>query len=216
MSHWLASASLRFRLSALFGLIFALSAAALLLAVAHRQAVFADGLVRSQAHEIAANIASLTRAAVAANDRIALATRLESFNEFEDLRSIVIADRQGTPLAAVQRNAAGNLSATPRQQIFLPADPAEAHGGGLAPRAGHATIRAAIGQIAPIGWVYLEVDTARTGMQRKHMLTGLAVTAILLCFAATLAFTLFLRVFLAPEAESKRGPADAVESPPGS
>ena len=209
MTHWFSSASLRFRLSVLFSLTFLLGASVLLLVLAQRHVAFSDALVHAQAEELAANIATLTRAEVAANDRIALATRLESFNEFQHLRSIVIADRQGNPLAAVTRNAAGNLSATPRRQISAESTSTASRGSGP----GAATIRAAIGQIAPIGWVDLEIETTRTDAQRNRVLGGVALTAILVWVGATIAFALCLGPLLRRHTAEEPASPDSVERP---
>ncbi|HRQ46107.1 MAG TPA: hypothetical protein PK725_04105 [Rhodocyclaceae bacterium] len=207
MTHWFSSASLRFRLSVLFSLTFLLSASVLLLVLAQRHVAFSDGLVHDQAEELAANIATLTRAEVAANDRIALSIRLESFNEFQHLRSIVIADRQGNPLAAVTRNAAGNLSATPRRRI----SPDNGSTASRGSKPGTATIRAAIGQIAPIGWVDLEIETTRTDAQRNRVLGGIALAAILVWVGATFAFALCLGPLLRPHAAEEPASPDSVE-----
>lgn len=194
----------------LFSLTFLLSASALLLVLADRHVAFSDALVQEQAEELAANIATLTRAEVAANDRIALATRLESFNEFQHLRSIVIADRQGNPLAAVTRNVAGNLSATPRRRIATESASTKSLGTG----ARAVSIRAAIGQIAPIGWVDLEIDTTGTNAQRNRVLGSVVLVAILVWLGATIAFALCLGPLLKRNtAEAPPSPHDAERSP---
>ncbi len=201
--------SLRLRLSALFGLLFVLTASALLLALAQRQGAQDEARMLHQAGEIAAHIATLTRREVAANDRIAIAARLESFNEFEDIALIVITDRQGQPLAAVRRNAAGNLSATSRREIPLdrPADTSPMRIG--APADGRATIRAAIGQIAPIGWVQMEIDTRRIDAQRKALLTRFALLAFASAALATLVFAFFIGRFNDPVLHPPREDRDA-------
>lgn len=161
--------------------------------IVERQVRVVDEFLTQHGKTLATSIAALTGADVAVNNRAALSPRLEAFSAMPDIRSITITDRQGSPLATVQRNAAGNLNAvagntlhptqplrpTPSQQDATP------HGSRI--------VWAAIGQLAPIGWVRLEystapIDTARSALRRVTVLgVGAAIAgsalALYLAFA---------------------------------
>lgn len=189
----------RLRLSVVFALLVALGTTLLVAHVALRLSALVDTLAHRHASAVAANVATLTQAAVAANDRIALASRLESFNEFGDVRSIVITDRQGEPLAAVRRNAAGNLSATLDGETLDERDdgPRLPDRRSSKRRDAAVSIHVAIGQIAPIGWVHLDYDVDAATAARQRLVAGAALVALLLVAALTTIFSLGLRRLLA-------------------
>jgi len=184
----------RFRLWLSFTFCFAAGASLLFLYAVHRQSSLASELLEAQAGAVAANIAALSRLEVAANDRIALATRLESFNDFEYVRSIVISDRREEPLAAVRRNAAGNLNAAPGHEVELTQEIAAPQRTALGLIIEHPVkLRLAIGEIAPIGWVHLEYEvTALVSAQRRMLVDGAVFLAFILTTSALL-FSLCLR-----------------------
>jgi hypothetical protein len=189
----------RLRLAVVFALLVALGTTLLVAHVALRLSALADTLAHRHASAVAANVATLTQAAVAANDRIALAARLESFNAFGDVRAIVITDRQGEPLAAVRRNAAGNLSATLERETVdaRDDDPRLPDRQSAKRRDAPLSIHVAIGQIAPIGWVHLDYDDAAATAARQRLVAGAALVALLLVAALTTIFSLCLRRLLA-------------------
>jgi sensor histidine kinase regulating citrate/malate metabolism len=191
--------SRRLRLTVVFALLAALGTTLLVAHVALRLATLVDTLAHRHANAVAANVATLTQAAVATNDRIALAARLESFNEFGDVRAIVITDRQGEPLAAVQRNAAGNLSATLDRETLDERDDRRPFPDRWSSKRRNApiSIHVAIGQIAPIGWVHLEYDADAATAARQRLVAGAALVALLLVAALTTIFSLCLRRLLA-------------------
>ncbi|MBW7859558.1 MAG: hypothetical protein KJZ96_01305 [Rhodocyclaceae bacterium] len=163
----------RLRLLSIFIACLTVAASVLLVYAALQGASIAAERLQAQAEELAGSIAVLSRSEVASNDRIALARRLESFNEFSGIRTMVITDRLGEPLAAVRRNAAGNLSAAPGREVSFSWSP-----GGIAPRRSRVdpdqsvrTVWTAIGQIAPIGWIYLEYDGHLINAARDHILS---------------------------------------------
>lgn len=176
----------RFRLWLGFTFCFAAGASLLFLYAVHRQSSLATELLQAQAGAVAANIAGLSRFEVAANDRIALATRLESFTDFAYVRSIVISDRREEPLAAVRRNAAGNLSAAPGHEVELALDIAAPQRSALGLITEHpVTLRLAIGEIAPIGWVHLEYEvTTLVSAQRRMLVDGAIFLAFVLAMSA--------------------------------
>lgn len=166
-----------------FATIAALLVAALLLAVSllYRHVEETHRVIRAQATEIADTAAELARFEVAANDRIALAYRLEAFTRFSQVNAMVIMDRREQPLAAVQRNSAGNLSASPQATIALERmEEGSPPGSILSKPEGSFVVRAAIGEIAPIGWVYLEHDNGWLVKARRTLALGVAATAALL------------------------------------
>lgn len=194
-----APSSRRTRISRLFALLLAAGMALLIAHVAQRLSALVDRLAHDHAREVAANVAALTQAAVATNDRIALAARLESFNEFAAVHSILVTDRQGVPLAAVRRNAAGNLSATPGRALVGgdgEGTPRPEPAPGQPNSEATPSIRMAIGPIAPIGWVHLryDVEPAETAWQR--LVVGAVLVALLLVAALTTVFMLALRQLL--------------------
>ena len=191
----LASASLHLRLTALITLVVAGLIGGFVAYVAHRQAQLATELLVARARTLAANVATLAQNEVAANDGIALATRLEGFNEFAALRAAAVTDRQGHPLAAVRRNAAGNLKATAATAIGA----LDAPGSSRAPNAGlwmnpePLVLWTAIGPIAPIGWVRLEYDTTSALAARNRILRDALVFASIALLFAVLAVRVILR-----------------------
>jgi hypothetical protein len=195
LTERLARASLHFRLTALIALVVAGLIGGFAAYVAHRQALLASELLVVRARALAANVAALAQAEVAANDGVALATRLEGFNEFADLRAAAVTDRQGQPLAVVRRNAAGNLAAVPARQIARLGVP----GVSQLPRAGlwmspqPLVLWSAIGPIAPIGWVRLEYDTTPALAARDRILTDALVFALIALLFAVLAVRIILR-----------------------
>lgn len=202
--------SRRARIARLFALLLAVGMTLLIAHVAQRLSALVDALAHDHARAVAANVAALTQAAVATNDRIALAARLESFNEFGAVRSILVTDRQGVPLAAVRRNAAGNLSATPGRELVGGDDegtqrptPAPWQPGGKATP----SIRMAIGPIAPIGWVHLHYDVEPAETARQRLVAGAMLVALLLVAALTTVFALALRRLLQGDPDNTPPPA---------
>jgi hypothetical protein len=195
LTHRLASASLHFRLTTLIALVVAGLIGGFAAYVAHRQAFLASELLVARARTLAANVAALAQAEVAANDGVALATRLEGFNQFADLRAAAVTDRQGQPLAVVRRNAAGNLSAMSADQSARLGIP----GTSRIPRAGLSmspepiVVWTAIGPIAPIGWVWLEYDSSPALAARNRILADALVFALLALLFAVLAVRVILR-----------------------
>jgi hypothetical protein len=150
-----------------------------------------NALLLAQTETLTKNIATLSHDGVATNDRAALATRLESLNEFNDLQSVSITDRQGHPLAAVVRNAAGNLSAAQTAQIGLISTPSGIGSDRAKSFAEGKTLVQwhAIGEIAPIGWVRAEFSTQTSVETRKQFLLDTLI-------AAAMAWTLAVAVLL--------------------
>lgn len=185
--------SLKLTLVMAFGTTFALCAAAMVLALGHFQTKGVAGILSEHAQAVASLIAALAHDQVAANDRIGLPARLESFNDMSLIRSLAITDRQRTPLAAVQRNAAGNMVAVPIDEIGGLGQPGIVGDHGLTPvdGGGHGVVWASIGKIAPIGWVRMEYETTQLSRIRKDWLNDklVALTATTL-----LAFLLALKL----------------------
>ncbi len=191
----LASASLHFRLTALIALVVAGIVGSFAAYVAHRQALVANELLVARAKALAANVATLAQSEVAANDGFALAMRLEGLNEFADLRAAAVTDRQGKPLAAVRRNAAGNLSATAPNGLATAGVPgvAQLPPAGILMSAEPLVLWNAIGPIAPIGWVRLEYDTTAALAARNRILTDALVFGAVALLLALVAVRLILR-----------------------
>lgn len=172
----------RIAIWALLSISFALTAALVFRYVDETRQV-----IHTQAVEIAATAAEFARFEVAANDRIALAFRLEAFTGFSQVRAMVIMDRREQTLAAVLRNSAGNLSASPESTIAL-----ERMNHDASPQSGiiriedSFVVRAAIGEIAPIGWVYVEYDNGWLLKTRRALALGLVSTALMLATASAL------------------------------
>lgn len=195
--------SRRARIARLFALLLAVGMALLIAHVAQRLSALVDALAHDHAREVAANVAALTHTAVATNDRIALAARLESMNEFGAVRSILVTDRQGVPLAAVGRNAAGNLNATPGRELVGADDEGTQRPAPAPWRPGSEatpSIRMAIGPIAPIGWVLLHYEIERTDIVQQRLVAGTVLVAALLIAALTTVFVLALRRLLRSDA----------------
>lgn len=142
----------------------------------------------SHAEQIARTMAQLAHFEVAANDRIALGYRLEGFTHFTEVQSVIILDRRQSLLAAAERNPAGNLVATSRR-------PFETSGYAADPGGQNALanmiVRADIGEIAPIGWVYVDYRMTTHAAQRLETLMQLAVAMGLLLLVAGLGWRLF-------------------------
>lgn len=179
----------------------------LLLYSAHLHTAATAELIHSHARELAANIASLSQSEVASNDRVALFNRLESFNAINHIRSIAITDRLAEPLAAVRRNAARNLSATTGRDITFAwrpgTTPPEPGGVLIVPES--IAIWSAIGQIAPIGWVYLEYETDDLANARNRFLASGAVVTLVVWLATVLFLVFALREAPAPNRAESRG-----------
>lgn len=159
----------------------------LIVSMVYRHVEETHRLIRAQATEIAATAAELARFEVAANDRVALAFRLEAFTRFSQVHAMVIMDRREQPLAAVQRNSAGNLSASPHATIALERlNTGESSQSALSQLDDSFVVRAAIGEIAPIGWVYLEHDNRWLLAARKALAAGVGGGAVLLAAAIML------------------------------
>lgn len=183
-----AATSLKFRLFMSFCVSFTLCSGVLLGLLAQHQAKELAAILGEQATALAASVASLAHDKVAANDRIGLPARLETFNEIAMIRSLAITDRQGVLIAAVRRNAAGNMSAAPidefgelgtpglgnNQRPSLFADPAPL------------VIWASIGKIAPIGWVRLEYEPHQAAQRPHEWLTAYLLALIVMTLAGAL------------------------------
>ncbi|MFN3986521.1 MAG: PAS domain-containing protein [Rhodocyclaceae bacterium] len=176
-----ATFSLRNRLTALFALCMLLCAGFATAYLASRQNHGVTDQVDTQTRAIASSIAALSLAEVAANDRIALTRRLESFNELEIVRALAVTDRQGAPLAAARRNAAGNLAAVSGRELGNLGDPGAPPA--MSDSAGARVVWASIGQIAPIGWVRLEYETGALEQARRRQ----ALEATIFILASVLA-----------------------------
>lgn len=189
------SATGRLRRLLAIGGSFACATMILLLYGAHLHTATTAELIHAHARELAANIASLSQSEVASNDRVALFNRLESFNAINHIRSIAITDRLVEPLAAVRRNAARNLSATTSRDIVFAWRPGTTppQSGGFLSVPESVTIWSAIGQIAPIGWVYLEYETDTLASARNRFLASGALVALGLWGATLLLLALVLR-----------------------
>lgn len=185
----------RLRQLLLIGASTACATLMLLLYGAHLHTATVTELTHAHARELAANIASLSQSEVASNDRVALFNRLESFNAINHIRSIAITNRLVEPLAAVRRNAAQNLSAITSRDIVFAWYPGTAppQVGGLLRAPGSVKIWSAIGQIAPIGWVYLEYETDALANAQNRFLASSALIALGLWGATLLIFVLVLR-----------------------
>lgn len=207
VAHLFGWAARRLRRLLAIGASLACASLFLLLYGAHLHTAATADLIHSHARELAANIASLSQSEVASNDRVALFNRLESFNAINHVRSIAITDRLTEPLAAVRRNAAHNLSATTSRDISFAwrpgATPPEAGGFLSVPES--IAIWSAIGQIAPIGWVYLEYETDDLVSARNRFLTSGAVVALLVWLATMLILILALRDAPASGSAESRG-----------
>ena len=175
-----------------------------------RQHALAHDILERQAQAIAKNIAALVGHQVAANDRIGLASLLESFGEFEHIRAVMVTDRRETPLAGVRRNAAGNLRVVSANEIMIHA------ADNTTPRPGphdvtpSLQVRADIGQIAPIGWVHLEYETSPLTAARTRMWVDV------LLFLLTLACVFSAALLFASRCEedgASRGPEDPAPRP---
>lgn len=183
------SPSLRVRVVVLFCITFLVGAGALLALIANLQARAVLELLDDQAHSVASSIARLAYERVAANDRVGLATQLETFNQMQRIRSIAITDRQGRLFSAVGRNAAGNMTAISDRDTGPLGTP------GVVTRAGPALLAGgeprlvwvAVGEIAPIGWVRLEYDAQLlVDNRRTILLTGGGLLLTLLGLGAAL------------------------------
>ena len=153
----------------------------LVVSMLYRHVEETNRVIHAQAAEIAETAAELARFEVAANDRIALAFRLEAFTRFSQVHAMVIMDRREQPLAAVQRNSAGNLSASPEATIELERMEEDSQPRSILSKAEDSfVVRAAIGEIAPIGWVYLEHDNGWHVKVRRALAISVAASAALL------------------------------------
>lgn len=183
------SPSLRVRVVVLFCITFVVGAGALLLLIANLQARAVVALLDDQAQSVAHSIARLAYDRVAANDRVGLATQLETFNQMQRIRSIAITDRQGRLFSAVARNAAGNMTATSEREIGPLGTPGIVTQTGPALLAGGEPRRVwvAVGEIAPIGWVRLEYDAQLlVDNRRTILLAGGGLLILLLGLGAAL------------------------------
>lgn len=183
------SPSLRVRVVALFCITFAVGAGALLLLIANLQARAVLALLDDQAQSVAHSIARLAYDRVAANDRVGLATQLETFNQMQRIRSIAITDRQGQLFSAVSRNAAGNMNAASERDIGRLGTPGIPTSAGPALLAGGEPRRVwvAVGEIAPIGWVRLEYEAGILEDNRRTiLLAGGGLLLVLLGIGAAL------------------------------
>ncbi|MGL1832928.1 hypothetical protein ACKVEX_04900 [Rhodocyclaceae bacterium SMB388] len=170
-----------------FAICLASVCATLVVLGAGRQIAHSAKLLHEQAMSIGQSIATLSAQEVAANDRIALARRLEAFNDFASVSAIVVSDRRDEPLAAVRRNLAGNLSAAAVRDVSTIATVPEL-GASVWPRLSAETtsVRVPVGEIAPIGWVRLEYSLA--SILPGHMLLEGLLAGLLLTTVATVLF----------------------------
>lgn len=180
--------SLKLRLIIAFSASFALCAAVLLVLLAQNQAKGIAAILSEHATVLAESVARLAHDKVAANDRIGLPAQLEIFNEVEMIRSLTITDRQGMPIAAVRRNAAGNMSAAPINGLGELGTPGlgASHQPALFAEAAPLIVWASIGKIAPIGWVRLEYETHQLAQSRQQGLTTYFVALIAMTLLAAL------------------------------
>jgi len=121
------------------------------------QASAAKTQLRNSTEALAAHIATMTAGNVAANNAGALSQQLDQFDSYSDVRELVIADRQGQGLAAMIRNAHGNLHAQPPRTAVPPPE-GRATSGNIS--SGELVAWAPIGPIAPLGWVQVKVDAS--------------------------------------------------------
>ncbi len=145
----------------------------------------------SHAEQIARTIAHVAHFEVAANDRVALAYRLEGFNHFEGVLAIAVLDRREALLAAAQRNPAGNLTATPKLPF---ATIRQESGNSLVAPPTNLLVRANIGEIAPIGWVYIEYQPNSLSAHRSEAVLNAAFILALLAIMAFLGWDHFRRL----------------------
>jgi len=113
--------------------------------------------LRAGTEALAAHIATMTADNVAANNAGALSQQLDQFSSYTDVRELVIADRQGRGLAAMTRNAHGNLHAQPPRTAVPPPEGRATSGDIIDDTL---TSWAPIGPIAPLGWVQVKVDAS--------------------------------------------------------
>lgn len=184
--------SLKLRLIIRFSVSFALCAAAMLALLAQHQAKGVAAIFSEHAMALAESVASLAHDKVAANDRIGLPAQLESFNEVAMIRSLTITDRQGMPIAAVQRNAAGNMSAAPINELGELGTPGlgSSHQPALFADPAPLIVWASIGKIAPIGWVRLEYETHQLAQSWQGLTTFFVALIAMTLLAALLAYRL--------------------------
>lgn len=180
--------SLKLRLTIGFSISFALCATVLLVLLAQNQTKGVAAILSEHATALAESVASLAHDKVAANDRIGLPAQLETFNEVAMIRSLTITDRQGMPIAAVRRNAAGNMSAAPINELGELGTPGLGRGqrtalfGDPAPL----IVWASIGKIAPIGWVRLEYETHQLAQSLHQGITTYFIALIAMTLVAAL------------------------------
>lgn len=180
--------SLKLRLVVAFCASFALCAGVLLSLLAHHQSRSVSTLLSEHAAAVAASVAALAHDQVAANNPIGLPARLETFNEMTMIRSLAITDRQGTPLAAVRRNAAGNMTATPINELGELGTPGVERARALTTRPNQEAgiMWASIGKFAPIGWVRLEYETDRLAQTTDDWLANRLLVLIVITLAGAL------------------------------
>lgn len=183
------------RTFSLFVVCLTIAGLVLLAFLLHRQAAQGATMLHSQAAAVAHNIASRVNIAVAGNDRIAVSSGLESFNEFDGVVSIQVMDRREHPLAAVRRNLAGNLSAAASGEIpVVAADPGSSVLSLILGNWTSASIRVPIGEIAPIGWIHLEYDLSPLRETlRRTLLEGLSALLALVAGMSLIFATLARR-----------------------
>lgn len=202
----------RVRQTWIFAICLACVCAVLVVLAAGRQIVHSAKLLHEQAMSIGHSIATLSAAEVAANDRIALAQRLEAFNDFASVSAIVVSDRRDEPLAAVRRNLAGNLNAAAVRDVSMIATVSKLDASAWALlRAETASVRAPVGAIAPIGWVRLEYSLAP--IRSAHVLLEGLLAGLLLTTVATVLFAALSRAGSTTEKARRTVPlADAATS----
>ena len=180
------------QLALLFTLLLTLSIGAYALYIALEQTDFVENLERRHANELSQTLAAALEPHVARGDMPQAVAHLLELDSNAQIRRITVTDRQGTPLASVSHGGTTSamveaLDANP-QPLRLPqntSSPAPRRGGNLVAWAG-------IGNLAPIGWVRLEIAPAATD-NLHHIVADSLVAGLLTVLIGTAAILYFLR-----------------------
>ena len=180
------------QLALLFTLLLTLSIGAYALYIALEQTDFVENLEIRHANELSQTLAAALEPHVARGDMPQAVAHLLELDSNAQIRRITVTDRQGTPLASVSHGGTTSamveaLDANPLP-LRLPqntSSPAPRRGGNLVTWAG-------IGNLAPIGWVRLEIAPAATD-NLHHIIADSLVAGLLTVLIGTAAILYFLR-----------------------
>ena len=188
--------SLGQQLTLLFAVLLTLSVSAYSLYTGFDQANYVERLERAHADELTRHLAAVLEPHVASNDRRGITEHLLESSSNSAILRLTVTDRQGNPLASVQRiTDTAPLTAEPDSDTPIPLPDQGRQAGSVEAQAGSSAIVAwvGIGDKAPMGWLRSEIHPAAANDSLHHILKDSVLAGLLTLLIGTVTILIFLR-----------------------